>query len=67
MHVLTATGTISLHRGNMFGSEFKIYDEGANMSRKKSTKFDEGRQELGMIIFVSLAQPGLRCPWAVPT
>jgi len=41
-------------RGNMFGSEFFIYDEGANTKKKKKSKKDTGsdeRGELGMVIF----------------
>lgn len=47
----------------MFGSEFFIYDEGANTKKKKKSKKDTGsdeRGELGMVIFVrhhDLAKP----------
>ena len=41
-------------RGNMFGSEYLIFDEGENDTAKKKKKGDksaEGRGELGMVIF----------------
>lgn len=41
-------------RGNMFGSEYLIFDEGENIKRSKKEKklaAAEGRGELGMVIF----------------
>jgi hypothetical protein len=41
-------------RGNMFGSEYLIFDEGENEKRTKKEKkaaAAEGRGELGMVIF----------------
>ena len=41
-------------RGNMFGSEYLIFDEGENVKRSKKEKkaaASEGRGELGMVIF----------------
>ena len=41
-------------RGNMFGSEYLIFDEGENVKRTKKEKKQaeaEGRGELGMVIF----------------
>jgi len=41
-------------RGNMFGSEYLIFDEGENVKRSKKEKkaaSAEGRGELGMVIF----------------
>jgi hypothetical protein len=41
-------------RGNMFGSEYLIFDEGENVKRSKKEKkaaAAEGRGELGMVIF----------------